>query len=171
MIHLIIPDSIRRRATAISKPLAAKYASNSTSIRGGAGHYYAKIGEIMVSEYYDWKHVDTYDNDVYASRTNLRVEVKVKQRTVKPRAHYLASVAAYNTKQDCDNYLFCSVVGDRELYIIGWYPKPSFISDATFYRRGDPDPQSPPGQDWRFRADCYNIPYARLNQLGNEVLP
>jgi len=168
MIHLRVSERIRQEAKRIAAPLIAMYAGRGNSIRSGQGHYYAKIGEMMVAEYFKWKHIDTFDSDLEAifDTGKSKVEVKVKQRTVIPRAHFFASVAAYNTKQDCDHYLFCSTIGDRELYIVGSYPKGDFLWNSKFYKKGDPDPSAPAGSNWCFRADCYNIAYGDLAPLG-----
>lgn len=173
MIHLIVTDRIRQTARRLAEPLADRYARNSDSIRSGDGHYYGKIGELCTAEHLGWKFSNTYDNDLEAvleSGQTAKVEVKVKQRSVRPKLHYIASVAAANTRQDCDFYLFCSTIGDREVFIVGYLNKADFLRYATFRRQGEPDDEGPPGAGWKFRADCYNIPYAALRQMGEVPL-
>lgn len=95
MIRLHVPDGVRAEAKRLAEPLAKRYANNSTSILSGKGHYYAKIGEIMAAQALGLKHVDTYQNDLeglFMGRKGRRVEVKVKHRTVPPRANYYATV-------------------------------------------------------------------------------
>jgi hypothetical protein len=168
MISIVVPERIRQHAREIAEPLEKLYATNACSIKSGAGHYYAKIGELLLCERYHWKHVDTYDYDCLAiddDGTERRIEVKVKNRNHPPRGNYLATVAAANTAQKCTHYLFCSTIRDEMLYIVGILPKVDFLWSAALYRKGDPDPDSPPGQNWMFKADCFNLPYECLNQI------
>lgn len=165
MIEIAVSDEIRALARSMAKPHEKQYASNKDSIRSGAGHYYAKIGEILVAKQFGWQHADNYNTDCITP-DGRKVEVKVKQRNVKPRGNYLASVAAANTRQRCDDYLFCSTIKDHTCYIIGIIPKVEFLVRATFRKEGEYDPDSPPGQDWYFKADCYNLPYDQLKQIN-----
>ena len=174
MIHLEIPESIRRKAKTIASDLEKKYSGNSSSIMSGQGHYYAKLGEILIAQHFHWHHADTFDYDILAKDkrdgSEYRVEVKVKKRTVRPRANYLATVAGYNYQQKCDYYMFASTIEDRELYIIGMLPKDEFLFYATYHKKGVTDHESPPGLNWTFRADCFNLPYAFLRPVGKMEL-
>lgn len=173
MIEIATTPELREWAAQMAKPLADRYRGNSTSIRKGQGIYYAKLGELAVAERLGWRHIDTFHADTEAilvNGENRKVEIKVKERNVMPMAHYNATVACYNTKQACDYYLFCSTVRDETVYIVGIIAKADFLKNATLRRKGELDPDGPPGQNWRFRADCYNMPYSQMRRVGKSPL-
>jgi len=133
------------------------------SIRKGKGVIVAYIGEEVVKKALDGEIKDTYDYDiVYGS--DVKVDVKTKERTVPPEEHYNCTVADFNTKQNCDEYAFASVLDD---YSTAWYlgkiSKEDFYKKAKFYKEGELDPDSPRGRDFFFKADCYNIKISELN--------
>lgn len=173
MIEIKVTDEIRKRAKEIAEPLMKQYANNPNSIRKGKGHYFAKIGELAIAEKFGWKHIDTFHADTEAILTNgegRKVEIKVKERNVPPRGHYNATVANANTKQACDYYLFASTISDEVVYVLGIMPKKEFLEKAVFRKKGELDPDGPRGQNWRFKADCYNMPYNEMRQIGKMPL-
>jgi len=137
------------------------------SIRGGEGTVVAYIGEEVVKRVLHGKIEDTYDYDVtYGDGT--KVDVKTKERTVPPRENYNCTVADFNTKQECDEYAFVSVLNDHSTaWYLGKISKKDFYKEAKFYKEGDLDPDSPPNAGFYFRADCYNIPISKLNSGSN----
>lgn len=129
------------------------------SIRNGEGNLVGFIGEEVFAAYYNAQSANTYDYDVLYG--NLRIDVKTKTTTVKPQPHYFATVADYNTKQNCDLYYFVRVdLNKKKAYLLGGIRKEKFYSESTFYKRGDPDPSSNLG--WTFKADCYNLEISKL---------
>jgi hypothetical protein len=171
MIEIITNPELRTEALQIATPLMAKYEKNKKSIRRGKGHYLAKLAEMASARRLGWKHIDTFHADTEAilvNGQNRKVEIKVKDRNVPPQGHYNATVACYNTKQACDYYMFCSTLRDEVVYILTIIPKDVFLANATLRREGELDPDGPPGQNWKFRADCYNMPYNHvlMNQIG-----
>jgi hypothetical protein len=172
MIRIPVTPELRAKAMEIAKPLMEQYKNNPKSIRKGEGIYYAKIAELAVSEKFGWKHIDTFHADTEAVLVNnqkRKIEIKAKERTVPPMGNYNATVAAANTKQACDYYLFCSTVRDEEVYVVSIIPKKDFLKNATFRKKSELDPDGPRGQNWKFRADCYNMPYNHeaMHQVGN----
>jgi hypothetical protein len=173
MIEIKVTPELREKAKKLAEPLMKQYANNSKSIRKGQGHYFAKIAELAVAEKMGWKHIDTFHADTEATLENgegRKIELKVKERTVPPRGNYNATVAAANTKQVCDYYLFCSTIKDDVVYVVSIIPKKEFMDRATFRKKGELDPDGPRGQNWKFRADCYNMPYEDMRQVGKTPL-
>jgi len=133
------------------------------SIRKGKGAVAAYIGEEVVKRVLNGKIKDTYDYDIIYG-DDVKVDVKTKERTVVPMQHYNCTVADFNTKQDCDEYAFVSVLKDHSsAWYLGKISKEQFYQKASFYKEGDLDPDSPPNKDFYFKADCYNIPISELN--------
>jgi len=137
------------------------------SIRRGEGVVVAYIGEEVVKRVLEGEIKDTYDYDVVYG-DNTKVDVKTKERTVAPREHYNCTVADFNTKQECDEYAFVSVLNDHSTaWYLGKISKQNFYKEAKFYKEGELDPDSPPSTDFYFKADCYNIPISKLNSGSN----
>lgn len=129
------------------------------SILMGKGNFTGFLGEQVALKVLGGEWCNTYNYDIILD--GKRIDVKTKQTTVKPLPHYECSVAAYNTKQDCDEYAFVRVLKD---YTVGWFlgsiPKKEYFEKARFLRKGDIDPSN----DFTVRADCYNL---SIDSLGD----
>ena len=132
------------------------------SIRNGEGSVVAYIGEEVVKKVLKGEIKDTYEYDIIYG-ADIKVDVKTKERSVAPRENYNCTVADFNSTQKCDEYAFVSVLKD---YTTAWYlgkiDKEAFYKEATFYKKGELDPDSPPSKNFYFKADCYNIPISKL---------
>ena len=133
------------------------------SIRQGEGSLVAYIGEEVVKNVLNGQIKDTYDYDIVYQ--NMKVDVKTKERTVAPKPYYECSVADFNTKQDCDYYVFVRIENVKHkwkrAWVLGAYDKESYFKDAKFLKRGQYDPDN----GFRVKADCYNIPINKLEQF------
>lgn len=155
---MIIVD-ITEEQISLAEQKAKELGKLRNSITKGEGNVVGILGEILVSEYFNGVIKNTYDYDVVIN--NKKVDVKTKKTTVEPEPHYLASVAAYNTKQQCDAYYFVRIdLVKKKGYLLGGLTKKKFFSKAIFYKLGEVDPTSPFG--WTFTADCYNVPISKL---------
>ena len=136
------------------------------SIRKGEGALVAYFGEEVAKHVLGGEIKDTYDYDlVYHNPCSghFTVDVKTKERTVAPQLNYNCTVADFNPNQDCDEYVFVSVMKDLSYaWYLGKIDKSEFYQKARFYKEGDYDPESPPRKSFYFRADCYNIPIREL---------
>ena len=142
----------RVRARAEKLPLL------NNSIRKGEGSLVAYIGEEVVKSVLNGNIKDTYDYDIIYQ--DIKVDVKTKERTVAPKPYYECSVADFNTKQECDEYAFVSVLDTlKEAWYLGKISKPDFYKKAVFHRKGEVDPAN----NFMFKADCYNIPISLLS--------
>lgn len=134
------------------------------SIKKGEGIFHSFVCETALCDLYGMEFVpylERNDYDVFHSERFGKVDNKTKIRTVAPKPEYLGTVANANTKQRCDFYCFTSILKDcSALWIAGFMPKAAFYDQAVFHRRGELDPSSDRG--WRFRADCWNMPYGEM---------
>ena len=134
------------------------------SVMGGKSNIYGAIGEVAVEKYLKSKNrvVDfesTFDYDMIVS--GKKIDVKTKRTTVVPKDDYLCSVAAFNTKQKCDYYVFARVSEKKDVaYILGYISKGDFYSRSTFYKKGDIDVNG-----FVFKADNYSIKVKDLNNF------
>jgi hypothetical protein len=135
------------------------------SIREGKGNKIGILGEILVADYYHnvrkfpTKIVNNFDYDLDID--GIRVDVKTKETTVIPEDYFYCSVASYNTSQKCDLYYFVRIMTDLSRgWLLGGLLREDFYEKSTFGKKGEIDPTS--RHNWRFRADCYNVPIKEL---------
>ena len=74
------------------------------SITKGRGNVIGFLGEIIVAKELGIALDNTYDYDLIFN--NKKIDVKSKKVSSAPRDYYECSVAALNTKQKCDFYIF-----------------------------------------------------------------
>ena len=116
-------------AAALQK--AEKLGALKYPICNGEGNVYGFLGEIIVSEYIGGQIRNTYDFDII--KNNLKIDVKTKKCTSEPQNHYNCSVAAYNTRQQCDVYVFVRILEDfSTAWILGAINKQDFYKYAVF---------------------------------------
>ena len=102
-----------------------------------------------------------YDYD-FVLDDKIRVDVKTKSTSTTPKGQYDCSVAAYNTKQKCDAYIFCRVMHSFDRgFILGGILKEDFFDKAQFWKKGTIDPSN----GYQVKADCYNIKIDELHTL------
>lgn len=131
------------------------------SILRGKGNMSGFIGEQLALKVLGGAWENTYDYDLKVN--DIRIDVKTKQTSVKPLPHYECSIAAFNTKQDCDGYAFVRVLND---FSVGWFlgvlTKQDYFDKATFLKKGEVDPSN----NYTVKADCYNV---RIDELGDNI--
>lgn len=155
MVKVSVSDYIKRKAALKAKELGKL----NNSITHGQGNIVGFIGELIVKQYLEARANNTFDYDI--TKNSIKIDVKSKTCTSAPKSSYACSIAAYNTKQKCDYYIFTRVLNDLSCcWILGWYPKEQYLKDAQFCKMGDKDKSSDCG--WRYKADCYNIEIEKL---------
>lgn len=151
-----IVDACRSEAENIGK--------RNNSIRHGAGNLIGVIGEELVCRYLGATRENTYNYDVIIGSS--KIDVKTKETTVVPELDYFVSVPDFNTSQSCDYYYFVRVHKSMKWgWLLGGISKQEFYEKASFYYKGDIDPNS--NGKWRFAADCYNL---KISELYNTKL-
>lgn len=155
----ITPEMLER-----AKAKAADLGELRNSIRKGQGNLAGFLGEeVVLAAWGGSASQNTYQHDV--DFEGVTFEVKTKDRTVRPRASYEASVANFNAKQRANFYVFVSLlrVGSDYTtgYVIGIYDKEDYLKYSTFLKKGDVDPSN----GWVVSADCYNLPYSYLHNF------
>ena len=142
------------------------------SITNGDSNAIGMLGELLVQRYLDCDRTPTYDYDLV--HKTWRLDVKTKGCTCVPQDCWDASIADWNTRQDCDAYVFVRVqhlAGFKDIFvgkawIFGWMPKEEYFESATFHSKGSPDPKH---RTWKFSADCWNLEYSRLHSIKHLV--
>jgi len=158
MIELQISDRILTEA----KLRATKLGKLNNSITEGAGNIAGYIGQLLVAEHLNAEEPDNYNFDV--KKNNITYEVKTKRCTSRPRQEYDCSVSDFNTKQNCDYYLFVRVLEDfSKAWVLGKKKKADYFKEARFCEKGKVDEKSTFG--WKFKANCYNLSISKLESL------
>jgi hypothetical protein len=163
MLKIRLTDKVKNFA----KRKALELGQLNNSIESGGGNEAGFIGEICALKIIGGKLVNTYDYDI-VDLNGITWDAKTKRRSVAPKDNYYCSVAAFNTKQRCDNYIFISLEKDLYGHVLGWMSKEEFYDISTFCKKGELDPDSSPRYPFYFTADCYNIEIKKLHKFNND---
>ena len=156
MVELEISEETLRKA----KEKAEEMGRLRNSITKGLGNLAGFVGEEVLRNYIDGIESNTYDYDVV--KGGYKIDVKTKRTTVKPKDYYEASIAAYNTRQNCDIYAFVRVLQDfSKAWILGWEFKKDYFERARRLYKGQTDGSN----KFKVKADCYNLRYSELRQF------
>ena len=160
MKHIKIKKEDIDRATEMSNNMGTL----NNSITKGEGNVIGFLGEIIVANELGINLDNTYDYDLIFD--GKKIDVKSKRVTSEPRDYYECSVAALNTKQKCDVYMFTRIKSDlSEGWILGYLDKEKYLKDSKFLKKGSVDPDN----NWRVRTDCYNLPINKLENVDKLV--
>lgn len=127
------------------------------SITGGKATLHGLVGEELLAEFLHAEVKDTRDYDLL--KNGIRLEVKTKRTTVVPQGFHEASIAEFNTRQDCDYYLFTRMFKDFSgAWFLGVMPKYVYLHKARLLRAGTIDGSN----GFLVKADCWNL---RVDEL------
>lgn len=133
------------------------------SIRGGDGNILGWLGEYVANTIIQGEIVNTVNYDIV--KDGLKYDVKTKQCTSEPKTSYACTVSAYNTRQECDNYVFVRIEKINRIWgrawVLGWISKEDFLKKAHFLKKGERDGNT----SFYARSDCYNLLISDLNQF------
>ena len=137
------------------------------SIRHGQGNLIGFLGEAISLEAFPHSiSCPNYEYDIL--RNNSRLEIKSKDRTVRPKLDYEVSVADFNATQRADFYVFCSLYRPKGFiaptvgYVVGYISTGEFKQLARFLKAGEIDPSN----GWECKADCWNLPISELHRFN-----
>ena len=140
------------------------------SITKGKGNLAGFLGEEVAKSVLGGSLNNTYQHDL-TTPEGITYDVKTKRCTSAPKEFYECSVANYNTKQQCDRYVFVRIKnnkfdiktsiksGQYEAWYLGWLDKKEYFDKAVFHKKGEVDSNN----GFTFKADCYNVPISELN--------
>jgi len=159
MIEVKITDDMKKRAWAKSREMG----EINNSITHGDGNIAGFLGEEVANTLIKGKINNTYDYDI--TKCDIKYDVKTKRCTSEPRPYYECSVAAFNTKQKCDHYVFVRIENVKgrwgRAWVLGSYGKDEYFKDARFLKKGNIDGNN----NFKVKADCYNMPINKLKEL------
>tara|TARA_Y100000034_G_scaffold125612_1_gene175577 strand:+ start:1052 stop:1549 length:498 start_codon:yes stop_codon:yes gene_type:complete len=159
MIEVLITPNMVEKA----KKKATELGTLKNSITKGKGNLAGFIGEFVAEQVTGGKIKNTKDYDLVL-KDDATVDVKTKRCTSEPRPHYECSIAAYNPAQKCDKYIFVRVMKDlTKAWVLGELDKEVYFEKAHFLEKGQYDPSN----NWRCKADCYNVAISELNEVSS----
>jgi len=139
------------------------------SMRGTAANEVGALGELVAMDYLRALGVDVQDTstvDCDLTTPFGTIDVKTKERTVRPQPHYDCTVPDYvRDHQKPDWYLFVSLVGKpgegvarfTEAWVLGTISASVFDAQAVRW-----DPGTTDGNGWQATVPCWNV---RVSQL------
>ena len=131
------------------------------SVEKGEGNVIGFVAEEVVSSYLNTPILDTRDYDmIYRS---VKIDVKAQGCEMRPRPNYEVTVYDWNTRQDCDIYVFVRVEKQtkHKAWIVGWEGKEKYFDRATLYRKGDIDPSN----NYRYKDNKWNVEISTLRDI------
>lgn len=137
------------------------------SITKGDGNIAGFLGEEIANQILDGQIDNTYEYDIITDRDGNRTtwDVKTKRCTSPPRNYYDCSVAGFNTKQKCDNYIFVRIEHNngvfKNAWVLGWMEKNEYFKKSKLLKKGEIDKSN----NFTVKADCYNLQIKYLNKF------
>ncbi len=157
MVEIEITEEMKSRAWRKAREMGKL----KNSITNGDGNIAGFLGEEVANQIIKGRITNTYDYDIIED-CGVKWDVKTKRCTSKPKEYYECSVAAFNTKQKCNNYAFVRIenVNNRwgRAWFLGAYNKNDYFDDAILLKKGQIDPSN----NFKVKADCYNIAISKL---------
>ena len=144
----------------IARKMSDSMGTLNNSITKGQGNIIGFLGEIIVAQHLGIVLSNTYNYDlIYKDK---KIDVKSKKVSTPPRDYYECSVAALNTKQKCNLYVFTRIKNDlSEGWILGYLEKEKYLTDSKFLKKGEIDSDN----GWKVLTDCYNLPINKLKDI------
>lgn len=168
MLKIQITDKMKK----VAKEKAQEMGELKNSILKGEGNMTGFLGEEIVKTFLSARSSNTKDYDI--SYKKKKYDIKTKLTSKEPLPEYDCSIAAYNTVQKCDGYIFVRIQKDKEDnlvcgWILGWMDKEGYFQNAEYWPKGKIDPSN----GYRVKASCYNVKIKDLKnieELKNETV-
>lgn len=135
------------------------------SITEGESQIYGALGEVIAIEFLqslnkNVQYVGCYDYDLEIN--GKKIDVKTIKTDKEPTNDFNANISAYNTRQQTDFYLWCSVSESMQYgYIIGYLEKDEFYRIAELKKKGEIDFGS-----WVFKSDTYTTKIKNVKKFA-----
>ena len=159
MIEIEITEDMKKRAWRKAREMG----EINNSITKGDGNIAGFLGEEVANHIIKGDINNTYDYDIISD--DVTYDVKTKRCTSEPKPYYECSVAAFNTKQKCDYYVFVRIENINRVWtrawVLGGLSKEDYFDDARFLKKGQKDGSN----GFYVKADCYNMEIKKLQSL------
>ena len=136
------------------------------SITKGQGNISGFLGEEIVNSFLKGSLENTYNYDIM--KENVKIDVKTKRCTSKPKEYYDCSIARTSLHQKCDKYVFVRILWNKSRpdewnhsWILGELTKEEYFQKARELTKGQVDPSN----NFIVKADCYNVAIKDLDEF------
>lgn len=175
MLHIPYDAALWRVADARASSMPVLAGSH----RRAAANQVGALGEVLVENFltsHELPFEARYSTDCDLLVAGRSVEIKTKDRTVAPEAHFDCSVPLYNHEhQAVDVYIFVSLKRDRrntstsinrytDAYLLGWASR-GWMMGGRHWPRDSVDPEN----GTKFWTDCINRPISDLRSVEDMV--
>ena len=131
------------------------------SITGGEGNLSGILGEYIVHQHLPnslWK--NTYDYDLIED--GKKIDIKTKRSKYEPLEFYDVAIAETSLHQDCDEYIFVTILNDMsKAWIVGGMKHKKYFEKARYMKKGEIDPSN----NFTVKANCYNLQIKELEEI------
>jgi hypothetical protein len=160
MLKVEITEKMKK----VAKEKAQEMGELKNSILKGQGNVTGFLGEEIIKSFLSARSSNTKDYDI--SYKKKKYDIKTKLTSKEPLPEYDCSIAAYNTVQKCDGYIFVRIQKDKEDnlvcgWILGWMDKEGYFQNAEYWPKGKIDPSN----GYRVKANCYNVKIKDLKSI------
>jgi hypothetical protein len=163
MIEVEITQQMKRSAWR----KAYKLGKLKNSITSGKGNIVGFLGEEVANSLIQGEFINSKDYDIIKNK--IKIDVKTKQCTSVPQSHYECSVAAFNTQQKCDIYVFVRIEKNKNkwgrAWVLGWMYKEEYFEKSKKLIKGQSS-----GDNWfKVKANCFNLEISELNKMEDLI--
>tara|TARA_R100000005_G_C4984987_1_gene193560 strand:+ start:432 stop:926 length:495 start_codon:yes stop_codon:yes gene_type:complete len=162
MLYVKITEQMLEKATR----KAVSMGKIRNSITHGQGNISGFLGEEIVNHFLNGKQQNTYDYDIV--KGDVKIDVKTKRCTSKPKSYYDCSIAKTSLHQKCDKYVFVRIEWHKErpdewknAWILGELSKKDYFKKSRELTKGQVDPSN----NFTVKADCYNVAIKDLDEF------
>jgi len=131
------------------------------SITSGEGNLSGILGEYIVHQHLPnslWK--NTYDYDLIED--GKKIDIKTKRSKYEPLEFYDVAIAETSLHQDCDEYIFVTILNDMsKAWIVGGMKHKKYFEKARYMKKGEIDPSN----NFTVKANCYNLQIKELEEI------
>lgn len=147
-----------------AKQKAERLGTLKHSFMNGAGNLIGYLGEIVIRESIGAEARNTYHFDLI--KNGFKIDVKTKLCSTEPKENFECSIAAYNTRQECDYYVFVRIIKDLSTaWVCGAIKKEDYFSMSKLYKAGYQDLSN----GMTFKVDTYNLPINKLKSIDRSI--
>lgn len=174
-------ETIEKFAFGEAVRMAEEQGTLNNSIRQGEGNLIGRLGELAFYQWNSWANWTAFDKKSYDFDFTMgerKIDIKTIACSLEPQSGFVVNLAAFNTRQKCNEYVFAHVVGEKNsdghievkapatVFLVGWMKKEDFFIIATFRQKGSKSISTlPSAENFRYSCDTYSMRYSELNPM------
>jgi hypothetical protein len=135
ILEVRITSEMKRTIDQVTKDMGVL---NKSTLVNGEGNRAGIAGELLVHSIIpSLAHVNEINWDFSDLASGLKIDVKTKGNSFRPKTDFDCTVPMYQEFQKCDIYIFTRIAKDESVgWINGWIPKAVFLKKAAIRESG-----------------------------------